>query len=921
MKRKYDDKRPVNFDYNFFKPFLNRIENPTALYLRKHVLNSTGNVFGMNHDSVRNKNSFLHWLVCEKQKFPNCIILVQVGEFFELVGIDAILAVEYGGLRAMGTVPTMKAGTPLKGIQRLLDSLVTQNLNIRVYEECHSVDTSKKTYKKREFTQFVSKYNPVYHKHVINLEDLTDFVPRFIMYVLDDDIIIVNIMKCIYFVFSDISKKTLNIYVNIYRPYEIHCVSQYRSCIKKNTDVIIKHLDSFKMIKTLIQEISKKYGLTLYQKKLDYERRPIANCTLKDIGIDFDNHNNMPRLLKFITGSGNYMETQFLTDWIRIKPSNTGRLAMENLCHHVLSGHIKLNKLPLLNPTYIYGILNVCKCSDIYILNKIRIRLNERIISPYLHTVACEYLGTRLDMEQTNNDATSCSEMISTYLSTYSTNIEEQKLPFDFIKRNEQHVLESSVLVHVLQYRQLICKEIERINGELPEYTELHYSSVDNDLTFVSRSNVVGLVNSYGKKGKRKYNWTTPCLEENIDKYKKYCKAYRFDQFTKIKMISKHIIDTYGDIVVHYLQSDVILNCVYHHLSHIIKFGWNKCTVVNDATGINIKGLFPYWLNEKDASTNDILINKGETILLTSPNSHGKTTIIRTVMIVNILGNCGLYVPAEYANIPNINNFILRLPSLDKPNKDLSSFQVELLNLQWYLDNLNELSSNTIIFFDEFGSSTNPVEGMSLCRSVLEYVAKRKCFCIFSTHFLEMVSKFDTSSDDYVKMTINHNHKIAIGSVDSSMALHVCKRMGICDEILGRMEEIQTSEYKKNDTNALLESDLSINRTSTTILEIAFETIGFVGTLVIYDKQIPPHFTKTHCVYIINEGNNIWYCGETKNIIKRRQQHETAGRVGDIYIYKISDKTTAMQYETSIIKKCLKHTIQLSSYSDGFHYV
>ena len=112
--------------------WLSTLSNPTAIYLRDSSLNrSASNAFGLPDSKKMGSRTYTAWTWRQKAKFPRLHLGHPKGEFFlNFSGVDAILTVEFGGIRAMGNPPRMASGIQVNAIQRTVYSLVEVGLTV-----------------------------------------------------------------------------------------------------------------------------------------------------------------------------------------------------------------------------------------------------------------------------------------------------------------------------------------------------------------------------------------------------------------------------------------------------------------------------------------------------------------------------------------------------------------------------------------------------------------------------------------------------------------------------------------------------------------------------------------------------------------------------------------------------------------------
>ncbi len=194
---------------------------------------------------------------------------------------------------------------------------------------------------------------------------------------------------------------------------------------------------------------------------------------------------------------------------------------------------------------------------------------------------------------------------------------------------------------------------------------------------------------------------------------------------------------------------------------------------------------------------NDCIMDPSiNTLLITGPNMSGKSTYMRQLAIIIILAQMGSFVPADSAKLPIIDKIFTRIGASDDLVSGESTFMVEMKEAKNAICGATE---NSLILFDELGRGTATYDGMSLARSILEYISKNiKCKTLFSTHYHELTSlerNIPSIKNVHVSAheengTITFLHKIKTGAVDKSYGIHVAKLAGMPEELLNRASEI-----------------------------------------------------------------------------------------------------------------------------------
>lgn len=221
---------------------------------------------------------------------------------------------------------------------------------------------------------------------------------------------------------------------------------------------------------------------------------------------------------------------------------------------------------------------------------------------------------------------------------------------------------------------------------------------------------------------------------------------------------------------------------------------------LNEDRIVNIKlGRHPVveYVSDKEYVPNDIIMDANTTtLLITGPNMSGKSTYMREMAIITVLAQMGSFVPAVSADIPIFDKIFTRIGASDDLVSGESTFMVEMKEANNAILNATE---NSLILFDELGRGTATYDGMSLAKSILEYVdANIKCKTLFSTHYHELISLADeiqTIKNIHVSAKEENGkvyflHKVEEGPVDKSYGIHVAKLSGMPESLIKRAEEI-----------------------------------------------------------------------------------------------------------------------------------
>lgn len=192
-------------------------------------------------------------------------------------------------------------------------------------------------------------------------------------------------------------------------------------------------------------------------------------------------------------------------------------------------------------------------------------------------------------------------------------------------------------------------------------------------------------------------------------------------------------------------------------------------------------------------------------MIITGPNMSGKSTYMRQVALITLMAQIGSFVPADYAKISVVDQIFTRVGASDDLSAGQSTFMVEMNEVA---DILKNATSDSLVILDEVGRGTSTFDGISIARSVAEYIANRRkigCKALFATHYHELIELEDECEGikNYsvaVKRGsdgIRFLRKIVRGGVDQSYGIEVAKLAGLPDSLLKRAKQILTQLEEK----------------------------------------------------------------------------------------------------------------------------
>ena len=215
------------------------------------------------------------------------------------------------------------------------------------------------------------------------------------------------------------------------------------------------------------------------------------------------------------------------------------------------------------------------------------------------------------------------------------------------------------------------------------------------------------------------------------------------------------------------------------------------CTepIINDEKIIDLVDCFHPLIEKNKVIKNSIHLGKDfNTLIITGPNTGGKTVILKTVGIVELMAMSGLHIPAKSGSSIFIFDDIFADIGDDQAISDsLSTFSSHMTNIAFLLKNATE---NSLVLVDELGSGTDPIEGASLAISILKTLHKSNILTIATTHYHEIkefaltADGFENASVEFDLKTLTPTYHLLLGVPGRSNAFAISEKLGIPKEII-----------------------------------------------------------------------------------------------------------------------------------------
>ena len=306
--------------------------------------------------------------------------------------------------------------------------------------------------------------------------------------------------------------------------------------------------------------------------------------------------------------------------------------------------------------------------------------------------------------------------------------------------------------------------------------------------------------------------FTTPtlkALEQDYFKAQNELDAVEAAVFERVKME----VELYLHHLRHAAQSLAYLDGLFSFAKVAYDYGYVR-PQFNEHQAITIaQGRHPIveqHANGRFEPNDAMLTNEQSTIIITGPNMGGKSTYLRQVALINIMAQCGSFVPAASADLPILDRVFTRIGSGDNLAEGKSTFFVEMEETATIC---TQATKRSLVILDEVGRGTSTYDGIALAQAILEHIHTTiQARCLFATHYHELTNleqmmpgivNFHAACKQ-VNGNIMFLHKIARGTAEGSFGLHVAKLANIPKPVIMRAQTIlQHLGNAKHDANVM----------------------------------------------------------------------------------------------------------------------
>ena len=221
--------------------------------------------------------------------------------------------------------------------------------------------------------------------------------------------------------------------------------------------------------------------------------------------------------------------------------------------------------------------------------------------------------------------------------------------------------------------------------------------------------------------------------------------------------------------------------------------------IISEDKKIELINCFHPLINKQIAIKNSISLgNNFNTLIITGPNTGGKTVTLKTIGILSIMAKSGLHITAKENSIIYIfDNIFADIGDEQNIADSLSTFSSHMTNISKIL---SEATSESLILLDELGSGTDPIEGESLALSILKFLYSKNILTIATTHYSKLkdfalvTEGFENASVEFDINTLSPTYKLLVGVPGRSNAFEISKKLGIPEQIISNAKNLMDND-------------------------------------------------------------------------------------------------------------------------------
>jgi len=310
------------------------------------------------------------------------------------------------------------------------------------------------------------------------------------------------------------------------------------------------------------------------------------------------------------------------------------------------------------------------------------------------------------------------------------------------------------------------------------------------------RGEVQGLVHDTSSSGATVFVEPMPVVEANNEI--KVLRSKEQDEIERILTALSAMVGEFEQGIKNSYECAVELNVIFAKAQYAYSIG-ATVPLLNSDGEIELRAARHPLIDKNKVVPVDIRLGTDfDTLVITGPNTGGKTVSIKTVGLFTLMAMCGLMIPAgDRSRLSVFDEVLADIGDEQSIEQSLSTFSAHMTNI---IDIMGQAGDRSLVLIDELGAGTDPVEGAALAMAVLEDLHFKGAKIAATTHYAELKAyaletpRVENGCCEFNVATLSPTYRLLIGVPGRSNALAICERLGMDMRVVDRAKELVNNE-------------------------------------------------------------------------------------------------------------------------------